>query len=88
MLLKFWGMSRPSNIDKTHLSAYNRVLNVSEKTPIQEKREDILYIIIDSSISALEYWFQLCKPPSKRFSKQVIFMLRDSLITNTSKNGN
>ena len=86
-----WGTSRLANIEKAHLFACKRLLNVSDKTlnhmVYGETGRYPLYI--DSTISSLRYWFKLSKMPMTRFPKKAWITLKNSLDTNTThKNRN
>ena len=82
-----WGTSRLANIETAHHFACKILLNVSDKTPNHmvygETGRYPLYI--DSTISSLRYWFKLSKMPMTRFQKQALFLLKNSLGTNTTR---
>ena len=87
---EIWGLTRFSVIESVHLFACKRILNVSRMTP-----NTMVYgelgrhpLFIDSTISAIRYYFRIKELDENRFPKQAMYMERQMMNVRQGTNGN
>lgn len=85
---EIWGTVRLGIVESAHLFACKRLLSVSDKTPNQLIYGDTgrYPLFIESTISALRYWFKIKNMPNERFPKQALIKMQINLDFEDSSN--
>jgi hypothetical protein len=84
-----WGLCKVSTIESAHLFACKRILSVSDKTPNHMAYGETgrYPLFIESTISAVRYWFRLKTMHLSRFPKQIYNSMVNNLGTEDMKSG-
>jgi len=76
---EIWGVSEFEEMEKVHLYACKRLLNVGSRTPNQMVYDALgrypLFVL--ASTRCVSYWLRLCTLPSDRFASMAYSMLKD-----------
>ena len=79
---ELWGLKEQASVERAHLFACKRFLNVHPKTP-----NNLVYgetgrfpLIVNSTIRAIKYWFRLQKMPEDRLPRQALTMFEGTSI--------
>ena len=74
---EIWGLEKRELVERTHMFACKRFLNVSVKTPSVMCSGELgrLPISISATIRAIKYWFRLQRMPVHRLPKQAYLMI-------------
>ena len=79
---ELWGLSFHQSVEKAHLFACKRFLNVDTRTPNSLVYAELgrFPLILSSTVRAVKYWLKLSKLPAGRLPKQAYLMLLNSCI--------
>ena len=76
---EIWGVNEIDEIEKVHLFACKRLLNVGLRTPNQMVYGELgrFPLFVLSSTRCISFWLRLCSLPDNRYSKIAYLMLKD-----------
>ena len=74
---ELWGLSKRHTIEKAHLFACKRILNVDSRSPNTLCYGELgrFPVYICAVIRAVKYWLRLCKMSTDRLPKQAYLMM-------------
>jgi len=74
---ELWGLDSHDDVEKAHLFACKRFLNLDNRTPncLVYGEMGRFPLLVNTTIKAVKYWLKLCKLPANRLPKQAYLMM-------------